>query len=64
MMRTNAGDGLAHRCLRHVVQTIHHFWATECRPLPKSQDELRSIAPVHKPTWRRWNADILYLCSS
>jgi uncharacterized protein YdaU (DUF1376 family) len=36
-----------------------HFWATECRPLPKSQDELRSIARVHKPTWRRWNANIL-----
>jgi hypothetical protein len=36
-----------------------HFWQTECRPLPKSQDELRSIARAHLPTWRRWRDDIL-----
>jgi hypothetical protein len=36
-----------------------HFWRTECRALPRSQDELRSIARAHLPTWRRWKADIL-----
>jgi hypothetical protein len=36
-----------------------HFWAAECRPLPKSQDELRSVARAHLPTWRCWNADIV-----
>jgi uncharacterized protein YdaU (DUF1376 family) len=42
-----------------LCRLFHHFWATECRPLPKSQDELRSIARAHLPTWRRWNANIL-----
>jgi hypothetical protein len=27
-----------------------HFWATECRPLPESQDELRSIVRAHLRT--------------
>jgi hypothetical protein len=36
-----------------------HFWAAECRPLPKSEDELFAIARAHRPTWRRWKAQIL-----
>ena len=42
-----------------LCRLSHHFWATECRPLPRSEDELRSIARAHRPTWRRWQADIL-----
>ena len=47
-----AGFGmLARLCL--------HFWATECRPLPKSECELRSIARVHSPAWNKHKAAIL-----
>src|SRR5271166_3709856 len=42
-----------------LMRLCLHFWATDCFPLPKSQDELRSIARVHRPTWRQWKAQIL-----
>ncbi len=40
-----AGYGMAMRLL-------HHFWETDCRPLPTQSEELRSIARSHGPTWR------------
>lgn len=36
-----------------------HFWASECEPLPTSDDELQAIARAHRPTWRTWKAKIL-----
>lgn len=35
------------------------FWASECRPLPRAEFELRSVARSHPPSWRRWRGPIL-----
>jgi len=35
------------------------FWVSGCRPLPKADFELRSLARAHPPTWRRWRQAIL-----
>ncbi len=42
-----------------LLRLCLHFWATECEPLPINDDELQSIARAHKPTWRKWKAQIL-----
>jgi hypothetical protein len=36
-----------------------HFWLSECRPLPKSDDELQAISRAHRPTWRTWRHTVL-----
>ena len=48
---TAAFNSLSRLCL--------YFWASECRPLPTTQDELRGIARVHQLTWQRHRARIL-----
>ncbi|MDE2570885.1 MAG: hypothetical protein KGM93_18445 [Sphingomonadales bacterium] len=42
-----------------LLRLVLHFWATECRPLPVADHELRSIARAHAPTWRRWKPVVL-----
>lgn len=36
-----------------------HFWLTDCRPLPISDRELRSIGRAHVPTWKHWRGAVL-----
>jgi hypothetical protein len=48
---TAAFSTLSHLCL--------YFWANECRPLPTTQDELRSNARVHQLTWERHRDRVL-----
>lgn len=36
-----------------------YFWNSECRPIPISDEHIRQIVGAHKPTWRRWNTQIL-----
>jgi|HubBroStandDraft_1064217.scaffolds.fasta_scaffold130713_4 uncharacterized protein YdaU (DUF1376 family) len=42
-----------------LMRLVHHFWNTECRPLPKDNDHLASIACAHRPTWVRLKPQIL-----
>lgn len=42
-----------------LFSLLTHFWSTECRPLPKSDRELRSIGRAHVPTWKHWGASVL-----
>ncbi len=42
-----------------LVRLSLHFYASECRPLSKSDDELRAIARAHRPTWVRWKSSIM-----
>jgi hypothetical protein len=37
-----------------MMRLAHHFWASECAPLPVTDSELRSIARAHPPTWRKY----------
>jgi len=47
-----AGAGILFRlCL--------HFWLSECRPLPKSDNELQAITRAHRPTWSTWRHTVL-----
>ena len=41
-----------------LFRMIVHFWATECRPLPSSDTELRHIARAHSPTWHGYRTEI------
>jgi hypothetical protein len=55
---------LAHRTLSSAAfsslsRLCLYFWANECRPLPKTQDELRGIARVHQLTWQRHRDRVL-----
>jgi uncharacterized protein YdaU (DUF1376 family) len=47
-----------------LVRLLHHFWMTDCAPLPTQTQELQSIARAHGPTWRNWSATILPLVAS
>lgn len=42
-----------------LMRLLDHFWLTGCEPLPKSDDQLFSIARAHRPTWRHWKPVIL-----
>lgn len=42
-----------------LLRLCLHFWATECRPIPKSDDELRAIMRAHRPTWKNHSAAVL-----
>jgi uncharacterized protein YdaU (DUF1376 family) len=50
-MPAAAFGALARLCL--------HYWATECRPLPRDDESLMQIARAHRPTWRHHKAAIL-----
>lgn len=41
-----------------VMRLLHHFWETDCAPLPTQTRELQSIARAHGPTWRNHYAQI------
>jgi len=42
-----------------LVRMCHHYWETECEPLPVAEYEQRHIARAHAPTWRQWREDVL-----
>lgn len=42
-----------------LMSLCEHFWRTECRPLPKDDDQLFAIARAHRPTWRHHKPMIL-----
>lgn len=42
-----------------LFRLVSHFWLSECRPLPDSNDELFSIARAHRPTWIHWRGEIM-----
>lgn len=42
-----------------VLRLLLHFWATDCRPLPKADHELKAIARAHTPTWVTWKSSVL-----
>ena len=42
-----------------VIRLALHFWATDCRPMPIADHELRNIARAHAPTWRHWKPQAL-----
>lgn len=42
-----------------LARLCHHFWATDCRPMPKSDDELKAIARAHRPTWNTHRPDVM-----
>jgi hypothetical protein len=37
-----------------LARLCGHFWATECRPLPESQDELRSVVRAQGAARSGW----------
>ena len=41
-----------------LFRLLMHFWLSECRELPKSDRELRSIGRAHVPVWKAYKADI------
>lgn len=41
-----------------LVRLCHHFWTSDCRPLPVGESERRHIARAHAPTWRTWESHI------
>jgi hypothetical protein len=45
---------------RGMLMTIcEHFWRSDCRPLPRDDDQLFAIARAHRPTWRHHKAQIM-----
>lgn len=47
-----------------LVRLCHHFWESECRPLPIAEFELRHLARAHAPTWRTWKEPVLRIFES
>lgn len=41
-----------------LMRLCHHFWATDCRPLPLGSDDARHIARAHRPTWKIWESQV------
>ena len=41
-----------------LLRLVLYFWFVECRPLPTSDRELRSIARAHTPTWNAYKSEI------
>ena len=46
-----------------AFRLIHHFWVTDCQPLPESDYAKFLIARAHKPTWAANRAAIQELLS-
>lgn len=42
-----------------LMSLCEHFWRTDCRPLPRDDDQLFAIARAHRPTWRHHKPMIL-----
>jgi uncharacterized protein YdaU (DUF1376 family) len=42
-----------------LMRLVGYFWATNCRPLPVADHELRGIARAHYATWKQWRDEIL-----
>ena len=44
-----------------LCRLIIHFWLTDCKPIPKNNDELASVMRAHKPTLSVWRDQILLI---
>jgi len=42
-----------------LMSLCEHFWRTDCRPLPRDDDQLFAVSRAHRPTWRHHKATIL-----
>jgi hypothetical protein len=44
-----------------LCRLIIHFWLTDCKPIPKNNDELSAIMRAHRPTMSGHKAQILQI---
>ena len=46
-----------------LVRLCHHFWMTDCRPLPTNDRLLRQLARAHVPTWAHHKREVMQVFS-
>ena len=50
--------GLSAAAYGMLTRLLHHFWLTDCSPLPKDQQTLFVLSRAHKATWAQYRDDI------